>query len=102
MIEPTDEMVQLVYERIDFHDHGDDGIREGLAAVLAIVERDYCIGARGHKHVEPSVEDWDWAPTLEARCGKPVGEHMLCAREPGHGFPPCGIPVEGSSGELAS
>jgi hypothetical protein len=37
---PTDEMVQLVYERIDFVNHGDDGIREGLAAVLAIAERD--------------------------------------------------------------
>lgn len=41
MIEVTDEMVQLVYERINFWDHGSDGIREGLAAVLAIVERDY-------------------------------------------------------------
>lgn len=41
MIEPTDEMVQLIYERIDFVNHGDDGIREGLAAVLALLERDY-------------------------------------------------------------
>jgi hypothetical protein len=41
VIEVTDEMVQLVYERINFVDHGDEGIREGLAAVLAIVERDW-------------------------------------------------------------
>ncbi len=41
VIEPTDEMVQLIYERIDFWNHGDEGIREGLAAVFAIVERDY-------------------------------------------------------------
>lgn len=41
MIEPTDEMVQEVYSRIDFVNHGDDGIADGLAAVLAIVERDY-------------------------------------------------------------
>lgn len=47
MIEPTDEMVQLVYERIDFVNHGDVGIREGLAAVLAIVERDYMVGPKG-------------------------------------------------------
>jgi hypothetical protein len=46
MIEPTDEMVQLIYERIDFHNHGDDGIREGLAAVLALVERDYDVKRR--------------------------------------------------------
>jgi hypothetical protein len=48
VIEPTDEMVQLVYEQIDFWNHGDDGIREGLAAVLAIVERDRCMERRGH------------------------------------------------------
>lgn len=40
MIEPTDEMVQLIYERIDFQLHGSDGIREGLTAVFAVVERD--------------------------------------------------------------
>jgi hypothetical protein len=38
---PTAEMVQLIYERIDFVNHGDDGIREGLTDVFAIVERDY-------------------------------------------------------------
>ena len=40
MSEPTDEMVQEIYSRIDFCNHGNDGIREGLAAVLASVERD--------------------------------------------------------------
>lgn len=40
MIEPTDEMVREIYDRIDFHNHTDDGIREGLTAALAIAERD--------------------------------------------------------------
>ena len=39
-MEVTAEMVQEIYARIDFHNHGDDGLREGLAAVLALVERD--------------------------------------------------------------
>ncbi len=38
----------------------------------------------------------------DPHCGKPVGEHMLCARPPGHGFPPCGFPVGGDGRELAS
>jgi hypothetical protein len=45
-IDVTNEMVQLVYERIDFWDHSPNGIREGLAAVLAIVERDYSVSRR--------------------------------------------------------
>lgn len=36
MIEVTKEMVQLIYSRIDFVNHGDDGIAEGLDAVLAM------------------------------------------------------------------
>jgi hypothetical protein len=87
VIEPTDEM-RMVFRTVgDDYCDCDDCLNLRLAAVLAIVERDHCMGARGHKHVEPSVEDWDWAPTSEPRCGKPFGEHMLCAREPGHGFP---------------
>jgi hypothetical protein len=39
VIEVTPEMVQEIYSRIDFQMHGDDGIAEGLAVVLAIVER---------------------------------------------------------------
>jgi hypothetical protein len=46
VIEPTDEMVQLVYERIDFWNHGSDGIREGLVDVFALVERDYDVRDR--------------------------------------------------------
>jgi hypothetical protein len=39
VIKVTDEMVQLVYEQIDFVNHGDDGIREGLAAALTLFVR---------------------------------------------------------------
>lgn len=46
MIEVTKQMVQEIYSRIDFHYHGDDGIAEGLAVVLALVERDYRVGPR--------------------------------------------------------
>ena len=46
MIEPTDEMVQLIYERINVVVHDDSGIREGLAAVLAIVARKHQQAAR--------------------------------------------------------
>lgn len=48
MIEVTKEMVQLVYSRIDFVNHGDDGIAEGLAEVLALVAQDRCLAPAGH------------------------------------------------------
>jgi hypothetical protein len=51
VIEPTGEMVQLIYERIDFVNHGNDGIREGLVDVFALVERDRAA------RVEPTVTD---------------------------------------------
>jgi hypothetical protein len=43
VIEPSREMVQLIYERINFVDHDDSGIREGLVDVLALLERDYAL-----------------------------------------------------------
>jgi hypothetical protein len=59
VIEPTDEMVQLIYERINFWDHDDSGIREGLAAVLAIVERDHDVRPRVAD--APCTEEaWSW------------------------------------------
>lgn len=51
MIEPTEEMMEAL---------GRDGTRAGLAAVLAIVERDYC--------VTPRPCQW---------CGTPPGHHYL-------------------------
>jgi hypothetical protein len=55
VIEVTDEMVQLVYEQIDFVNHGDDGIREGLAAVLAIIERDHALLPYCNAELMPGV-----------------------------------------------
>lgn len=79
-----------------------DRARDQLAAVerdrrpLAKPERPEMLSDRlGYP---ASVGDEDW----QARCGKAIGEHMLCARPRDHGFPPCGIPVAGSDGELAS
>jgi hypothetical protein len=68
-LEPTDEMV-AAFERFMTDVTPEVGqTRNALAAVLSIVARDRCMEARGHvyhpgarKHVEPSVEDWDWKP----------------------------------------
>jgi hypothetical protein len=70
VIEPTDEMVEAfrAVEGTGGWGRNDprEAVRAGLAAVLAIVARDRCMEASGHddplRHVEPSVEDWDWAP----------------------------------------
>lgn len=40
MAKVTREMVQEIYERIDFINHGDDGITEGLTAAFAVAGRD--------------------------------------------------------------
>ena len=66
MIEVTDEMVQEIYSRIDFVQHDDSGIAEGLAAVFAAIERDYRLlelcreelvpGMRCHRPAHPDIE----------------------------------------------
>lgn len=145
MIEPSDEMVRAFMRAaadtpVQVAGRELLNARAGVAAVLAVVERDRCLKPRGHVwhplrepgpfapvpdrercgecdcpkawhrsngcqgdfgHCECSVRTDELAGG-EEHCGKPIGEHMLCAREPGHGFPPCGFPVEGSGGELAS
>lgn len=42
-MEPTKLMVQLIYSKIDFVNHSDDGIAEGLAEVFAILEQTHKI-----------------------------------------------------------
>ncbi len=43
MPEPTKQMVQLIYSKIDFVNHGDDGIAEGLAEVFEMLEQTHKI-----------------------------------------------------------
>lgn len=84
------------------------GKRHGLLMLCSGPE---CAGAemfaRGLKvadvlvAAEAHIADCE-ADESEPHCGKPVGEHMLRARPRDHGFPPCGFPVAGSDGELAS
>ena len=52
MIEVTDEMVRLIYQRIDFVMHDNEGIREGLADVFELVERDYRVTRPDSAHDE--------------------------------------------------
>lgn len=96
VIDPTDAMAEAGWDAlpVSAQESGDvdlDDMKVVLAAVLAIVERDY--------RVEPRPP-WEREPE---HCGKPVGDNMLCARPRGHGFPPCGFPDPGfNGGELAS
>jgi hypothetical protein len=71
MIEVTKEMVQEVYSRIDFVNHGDDGIAEGLTAVLAIVERNYTI---------TPYREGDWADRKCDGCGRSVAARSKVVR----------------------
>lgn len=92
MIKPTDEMIDAFDAAIGRFRPFD--VAGGLRAVLAIVERDYDVRRRpdfgpcclGYTPCErrPGCN----AADAEAEhCGKPVGEHMLCARPRGC---PCG------------
>lgn len=64
MIEPTGEMIEAAERGYGGNVEGD--MIGAIKAVLAIVERDRCMEAKGHvfhplaKYVESSVEDWDW------------------------------------------
>lgn len=88
MIEPTDEMVQLIYERIDFWDHGSDGIREGLAAVLAIVERDYWLRRKSffmaHPHEFVRSDDPKFGAAFGGGCDAEVEGRACGFPEPFH------------------
>ena len=73
MIEPTDEMVQLALDVFLATPTGsiaqiDAGMSEALAAVLAIVERDYHVRER-----------------IQTRCGVPGPDGLACQRSPDHG-----------------
>lgn len=61
-IKVTNRMVQLIYERIDFHDHGDAGIREGLQDVFAELEQTHEIKPRCGNQLMPGVACRDSSP----------------------------------------
>jgi hypothetical protein len=56
MIQPTADMVQAIYDRLDFHKHGDDGIAEGLAVVLNMPEvRQQILRTLTHNEIEAAM-----------------------------------------------
>ena len=79
MIPVTAEMVQEIYSRIDFWNHSDDGIREGLEVILAGIERDHLRLAPGPdrcsacgrtaRNLTPVTELVDGQPTVVQRLG---------------------------------
>jgi hypothetical protein len=69
VIEVTKEMVQEIYSRINFVDHDDSGIAEGLAAVFAKVEQEYAIGPRACCEPAPG-EPFAYCELAEGHKGK--------------------------------
>ena len=55
-VEITQQMVQFVYERINFHSHGQEGIAEGLAEVLALPEVRAAIYADVRREIEAKLK----------------------------------------------
>ena len=78
MIEPTRAMVHLIYERINFVDHDDSGIAEGLAEVFKLLAEERCMEARGHVY-HPLAKDRPARKPLPCRwCRATVGHHVGC------------------------
>jgi hypothetical protein len=117
VIEPTEEMIVAFRSaHADAVVAGEPPNRAGLAAVLAIVERDCYVKPRSEMpykgrliehvehHADAAVEGCTFCPADREPeyCGKPIGEGMICGQPRGHGFPPCGFPVGNSGRELAS
>lgn len=71
MIEPTDEMVRA-FTRHFFTCFRDADVRDALAAVLAIVERDRCMDVRDHV----------WGPSRPGNtiCGADGPDGLRCER----------------------
>ncbi len=55
-VEITPKMTQLIYERINFHSHSDEGIAEGLAEVLALPEVREAIYADVRREMEAKLK----------------------------------------------